>query len=250
MRRLKGVNAIKDFVGDTDGDALGLRFRHALKKRGFGATLHSLPMSDNLLKPIPDLEFFDDLHKYRYKGRWLPFSVSRIASPASPEAQYRFEQTRHIWEPRGNAVHAYCEALLTDQELPETEYEDWTQALEDCWLLKDCEVLAAEYRCCDPHKGVGGSFDFLLRSSTGKVCLGDLKTVGTKSAVKRRKPATAQLGGYLAMLQDFHPTLWIDSCYTLVCGPGESRLIENKPDECLGAWVDAWDIFKVEHAPF
>ena len=70
-------------------------------------------MSGKLLDPIPGLEFFSDLHRYRYKGRWLPFSVSRIASPVSPEVELRLEATRHIWEPRGNAVHEYCEALLT-----------------------------------------------------------------------------------------------------------------------------------------
>lgn len=203
-----------------------------------------------MLDPIPDLEFFEDLHKYRYRGRWLPFSVSAIASPVDPVVQQRFEQTRHIWQPRGNAVHAFCEALLTKQELPETDYQDWTQALEDCWLLKGCEVLAVEYRCCDQAKGIGGSFDFLLRGSNGKVCLGDLKTVGTKAAVRRRKPASAQLGGYLAMMQDFHPQLYVERCCTLVCGPGESKLIEQEPDECLGAWVDAWDIFKMENVVF
>ena len=66
-----------------------------------------------MLDPIPSLEFFEGLHRYRYKGRWLPFSVSRIASPVDPRAERRFAETRHIWLPRGNAVHAYCEALLT-----------------------------------------------------------------------------------------------------------------------------------------
>ena len=79
-----------------------------------------------MLDPIPHLEFFEDLHRYRYEGRWLPFSVSKIASPASPEAAKRFAETRHLWEPRGNTVHAYCEAMLTGQEKKAGDYAEWT----------------------------------------------------------------------------------------------------------------------------
>ena len=37
-----------------------------------------------MLYPISDLEFFDDLHRYRYKGRWLPFSVSKVTNRTTP----------------------------------------------------------------------------------------------------------------------------------------------------------------------
>ena len=150
-------------------------------------------------------------------------------------------------------VHAAAEAKLKGEERPEDLdllYQDWGKALDECWLLKDCEVLAAEYRCCDPLKGIGGSFDFLVRTSNGKLALGDLKTVGSDKAVSQRQPAKAQLGGYLAMLIDHHPNLTVDSCYTLVSGPGRYRLIKSEPDECLMAWVDAWDFFKMDQALF
>lgn len=203
-----------------------------------------------MLDPIPDLDFHAGLHRYRYKGRWLPFSVSRVTNKTTPEQAAQFERTKHVWAPRGNSVHAYCEAMLTKKELPETEYSEWTQALEDCWLLRDSEVLAVEYRLCDSRKGVGGSFDFLLRSPKGKVVLGDLKTVGNETAVDRRKPATAQLGGYLAMLIDHHPSLTVDWCYTVVVGPNRCKLLQNEPDECLMQWVDCWDNFRLENCPF
>ena len=206
-------------------------------------------MSGKLLDPIPGLEFFSDLHRYRYKGRWLPFSVSRIASPVSPEVELRFEATRHIGEPRGNAVHEYCEALLTGQERVKDEFSEWTDALDKCSLLRESEVVAAEYRMCDARKGVGGSFDFLLRKPNGQLVLGDLKTVGSASAVSKRQPAKAQLGGYAAMLIDHHK-LHIDLCCTLVCGPGKTRILEQKTDECVSAWVDAWDFFKLDQGLF
>ena len=203
-----------------------------------------------MLSPVLGLDFFPDLHRYRYKGRWLPFSVSRVTNRATPEQEAQFERTKHVWAPRGNEVHGFCEAMLSGQELPETDYSEWTQAMQECWLLRDSEPLAVEYRLCDPRKGIGGSFDFLLRSPNGKVILGDLKTVGNETAVDRRKPAKAQLGGYLAMLIDHHPKLTVDGCYTVVVGPGRCRLIQNEPNECLMAWVDAWDAFKLAELPF
>ena len=203
-----------------------------------------------LLQPISGLQFNSDLHRYRYNGRWLPFSVSRITNRTTPEQEAQFERTKHIWAPRGTTIHSFCEAMLLGEELPETDYTAWTDELQECWLLRDSDALAVEYRLCDARKGVGGSFDFLLRTSNGKVVLGDLKTVGSNSGVSQRKPATAQLGGYLAMLIDHHPMMTVDWCYTVVVGPGRCRVIQSEPDECLGAWVDAWDAFKVHSCPF
>ena len=203
-----------------------------------------------LLQPISGLQFNSDLHRYRYNGRWLPFSVSRITNRTTPEQEAQFERTKHIWAPRGTTIHAFCEAMLLGEELPETDYTAWTDELQECWLLRDSDALAVEYRLCDARKGVGGSFDFLLRTSNGKIVLGDLKTVGSNSGVSQRKPATAQLGGYLAMLIDHHPMITVDWCYTVVVGPGRCRVIQSEPDDCLGAWVDAWDAFKVHSCPF
>ena len=200
------------------------------------------------LAPVEGLEFFEDIHRYRYQGRWLPFSVSQIASPPTPEMQQRFDETRHIWEPRGNQVHGFLEAYLDDPDrgtLEPTDYPEWTEPLSECWLVRDGRTIATEYSVCDARKGVGGSFDFLLESPNGKIVLGDLKTVGSESSVSTRKPAKAQLGGYLAMLIDTHPDIRVDWCYTVVAGPGRCRLMQNEPDECLMAWVDAWDRFKV-----
>lgn len=203
-----------------------------------------------MLDPIAGLEFHPEIHRYRYNGRWLPFSVSKVTNRTSPEQAAQFERTKHVWAPRGNAVHAYCEAMLLGEEPEQTDYTEWTDAVEGCWLLKESEPLAVEYRLCDERKGIGGSFDFLLRTSNGKIVLGDLKTVGSENGVGSRKPAVAQLGGYLAMLIDHHPLLTVHWCYTVVIGPGRSRVIQSDPDECLGAWVDAWDVFKHEACPF
>ena len=204
------------------------------------------------LKPIKDLEFYPDpLHRYRYKDQWLAHSVTGVVSDLTPFAKAKIDSTRHVWEPRGNAVHAALEQFLLQEPIRvDDEYASIIEPLLAYPLWKDCEVIACEYRLCDPRKSLGGSFDFLVRTRKGKVVLGDLKTVGSTPAVTSRKPATAQLGAYLAMLIDHHPLLTVDRCVTVVAGPARTHAVDQSPDDCLMAWLGAWDAFQSSQPDF
>jgi hypothetical protein len=109
-----------------------------------------------MLPPLVDLEFHADIHRYRYRGNWLRYSVSRIAQPTTPEQRMRFEETRHVWEPRGNYVHTAAEALLLGLEPVRGDYGPWIDALKDCWLLKDAETVATRiWHCYTASRGCG-----------------------------------------------------------------------------------------------
>jgi len=190
----------------------------------------------DMLEPLGDLEFYGDIHRYRYRGDWVRYSVSRIAQPTTPEQRMRFDETRHIWEPRGNYVHTAAEALLLGLEPEEGEYKAWIDALRGCWLLKGAETLAAEFGVVIPHHEVAGTFDGLIKTADGSVVLLDFKTVQTDKAVDSRKPATAQLGGYLHGLNLNKPKIQIDKCCTVIIGPGRSKVISEDPDVCFSAW--------------
>lgn len=191
-----------------------------------------------VLEPLKDLEFFSDIHRYRYRGQWMRYSVSRIAQPTTPEQQARFEETRHIWQPRGNHVHTAAEALLLGLEPEEGDYKPWVDALRSCWLLDGAETIAAELGIVIPHHEIAGTFDGLIRAADGGITLLDFKTVQTEAAVDSRKPATAQLGGYLHGLNINYPMITVGKCCTVVIGPGRSRVISQEPDECFSAWED------------
>ena len=45
------------------------------------------------------------------------------------------------------------------------------------------------------------------------------------------------------MLGDNYPFLPIDQCVTVVSAPDECRVLNQDPDECLGHWVDTWDLY-------
>ena len=207
----------------------------------------NLYQSGQMLTPLAHFDFDEESHRYRYKGQWLPWSVSGIASPLTPAERQQIDATRHQWEPRGNQVHDSMERFLRCAEPIETEYEEWCDAGRRHWLVADCEVMATEYRLCHPTLlgGIGGSFDALVRNDDG-VYLIDFKTVGTKKAVATRKSAKAQLGAYAQMLNKWHPLVTITKCCTLVIGPGETRAIFEDPDECVMEWMDKVEAFRMK----
>ena len=113
-----------------------------------------------------------------------------------------------------------------------------------CWLLEGAETLAAEFGVVIPHHEVAGTFDGLIKTADGSVVLLDFKTVQTDKAVDSRKPATAQLGGYLHGLNLNKPGIQIDKCCTVIIGPGKSKVISEDPDTCFSAWEDRLSIHK------
>ena len=214
-----------------------------------------------VLELIQDLTFHEDLHRYRYQGQWLAESVSGVVSfDMSPRQREAIERTKDGpdgWAVRGETIHGWLEGLLKGVEPAiEDRWTPWLDPLRSDPLFADFELLATEYRLCDAKRSVGGSFDFLLRRRDSgpekdwPVVLGDLKTVSSRKAVSSRKPATAQLGAYLSMMQQHHPRLWISECVTVVAGPERCRVIQQTPDECAAAWEDAWGRFECVQPDF
>ena len=159
----------------------------------------------------------------------------------------RYKDGPKGWAARGQQIHNALEGYLKGEPIEFAEHwTDWVDPMLDCELFRDAKVIATEYRLCDAKKSMGGSFDFLLKTSSGEIVLGDLKTVGSKSKARTREPATDQLGGYLAMLIDHHPAVHVNKCVTVVAGPNECRVIRQDPDDCIEAWLDSWDRYKFE----
>jgi hypothetical protein len=112
-------------------------------------------------------------------------------------------------------------------------------------FFRGAETMATELGVVIPHHEVAGTFDGLIKTSDGAVVLLDFKTVQTDKAVDTRKPATAQLGGYLHGLNINRPMIDVDKCCTVVVGPGRSKVISEDPDLCFAAWEDKLSIHKI-----
>ena len=197
----------------------------------------------DMLPPIPELEFSEEIHKYKYDGRWLHLSPTQVLSfDLDDEAKQRIAETKEGpdgWEVRGNTLHGCLEQfLLGAADLNPGAFTEWWKALRSCWLWEDAKILGVELRMTD-KKRMGGSCDFLVQIPDGSIVLGDLKTVSSEKACKARKPATAQLGAYLFLLSRSYPKVMVDKCVTVVAGPGKCRVITDEPIDCWMAWEEA-----------
>ena len=201
-----------------------------------------------MLPPIPDLEFNAAAHRYRYKGEWLPHSVTQIASPKTPLEMERINATKDGpdgWAARGNAVHEALEKhVLGKGVVYDTRWGDWVNPLCDHWLFQGHKVLATEHALVSPKWRVAGSFDGLIETAKGSLVLYDLKTVSSAKAAKTREAARAQLGAYSLMLLDNYD-ISVNRCVTVVSGPGVVEVKTDVPDECHIAWLDALDNWKL-----
>ena len=212
-----------------------------------------------MLEPIPELDFFEKEHRYRWRGAWIQNNVSEVVSrELTPFAKAQIEKYKlgpNGWLVRGQAIHQSLEHYLRGEPQIHNEcWSPWLDALLDDPLFKGVETLATEYRVVDRYNSVAGSFDFLLRyrykDDPTFLILGDLKTVSSAKAVSSRKPATAQLGAYAKMITQHHK-LCVTQCVTVVSGPGKCKVIRESPeDECIPAWEESWERFQATQPQF
>ena len=195
------------------------------------------------LHPIPNLTFDPHLHQYSWLGKKIPTSVTAICSfDLDQNARDRIAETKHIWEPRGNACHDALEAFLNGaQKAPEGDYAEWLGPLLSYPLWDRYGAIATEYRLVDKKGRYAGSCDFLLKGTdkAGKelTILGDLKSKSANGKVGNHK---CQLGAYAAMFAQHHPSLWIDRCIVVNSFPGRVELSTHETQECLDAWDEQW----------
>ena len=212
-----------------------------------------------MLEPVPGLEFFPGPHRYRMNGLWVPHSVTQVLgfdmSPSKRAAIERTKEGPDGWEARGNAVHKALEAHLKSMSgtndrgvIYDDKWADWIEPLLDHPIFKGVEVLASEYSVYDSHKNCAGSFDFLLRTTSSedkRIILGDAKSVSTRKSLSARKPADAQLAAYQSMLASLHPLLLVTDLVTVVCGPGEVRILNTDAESAWTHWEEAWGRYSV-----
>lgn len=212
-----------------------------------------------MLSPIPELLLDETYHRYSYRGELLARSVSEVVGYQLTDIQRagmeRYKNGPKGWAARGAAIHKVLEHHLKGEPCVHDEmWEPWIEPLLDEALFNRIQLHACEYRLVDEARSMGGSFDFLVEldepGTSGLMVLGDLKTVSSAQALKRRKPATAQLGAYLGMLQQHHPDLRVDQCVTVVSGPEGCRVIREDPEDCREAWEDIWARYELDQPDF
>ena len=207
-----------------------------------------------MLDPLPII-FDEESHRYLWEPTqtWMTDSVTSVTGFDMPEKKrLAIEAHKHKWAPRGIAVHSALEKFFKKIDIiPEyNEYDKWIEPLLDHPFIRDhFEPIAVEYRVCDLKNTIGGTLDALgVDKRTGNKVLIDLKT--QSSARANTYNTDEQLGAYLSMLIDHH-AMKIDECRTVWSRPEKTYVGEiQDPDQCLEAWVDKLDLFKMTKEAF
>ena len=195
------------------------------------------------LEPLPII-FDEAAHKYLYgeQREVLAYSVTQVCNRKTPQQMKAIEAKRHEWEPRGNAVHAFGEAMLKGEPLPDPgDYERWTTPLLEHRYFNDWETVATEHRLCDLKRSIGGSLDALGRVN-GRLVLLDFKS---QSSIKSSPyDVSGQLGGYCRMLGE-HYSLYVEECRVCWVKPGKTVISPSiEPDTAMLAFDDCWSRFE------
>lgn len=193
------------------------------------------------LSPVEGLEFFPDVHRYRYQGEWVSHSITTVVNDKTPEQMARIMSTRSEWEPRGNYVHNALERFLTFADPGDPgDYGAWIRPMVGHPMWRKYSAVACEHRMVDARHSIAGSFDALLQNSeTGELVLADLKTQSSEHSKPR--DISKQLGGYLSLMDQCHRDIGtkVTKCIGIWAKPGKTTITTFEPEDCLENYLAA-----------
>jgi len=186
-------------------------------------------------------------------GHVFPISITGIIGAVTLTQADRdnIAAYRHIWEPRGNTTHSCLESWLKTGIRPTADdvgdYGAWIYPLIDHPVWSRCEVIAAEHRVYDMRQNWAGTLDVVVAWSQGGHGVLDLKTKSKPGS--QRQDVRPQLGAGSRALIDRY-ILTITRNMVLWAYPGEMQPEGFDAQDCLDAWSDLFNEYKIRHRPF
>ena len=188
-----------------------------------------------LLDRVPGLEFYPSIHRYRYKGEWLPYTVTQVLD--------------HDLKPFLRAHKVFANHLRGEGSIHDDKWSPWIDTLLAEPLLQDITPLAVEQPLVNTIKRVGGTPDAIFVKGDD-IYIADLKTVSKKEGVSSRKEALPQLGAYLEFAASCHHGVYVTKLVTIIAGPGKCKVRFSELEKATDAWQDAWGRFSVLQPDF
>ena len=207
------------------------------------------------LPPVMGLEFFEgeppDYLDRGYYFQEIPVhvTVSEVIDKRTVFAKKIHEETKHEWQPRGNTAHACLEAHFRGRSYDAGNYKDLVNHLVNFWLWEEWEAIGVEYRMIDRHRNIAGTADMILRNREDhrRIAVADLKTCKTKI---NRRDISAQLGGYINLLNLSHFELDVTDAFGIWACPTKTDVEAYDPIDCVTTYEGIRDGFLKQKREF
>ena len=208
-------------------------------------------------QPIPSiqgLEFFEDIHRYRFNGEWVPYSMTQVCKGRN---NY-FEETKRLPDDnpeklrllnaisRGDFVHLQLERFNKGEPYDYGSYGDWVRSCveSDFWDRWEPVPGGVELAVYDPRFKIAGKLDLIVRNKeSGMYALCDYKTQSRRDS----KPYNIrpQLGGYCNLMDQMpeHRHYGIEKYFAIWVRPGNTEFQPLPSDDCIQQYLAARDVF-------
>ena len=190
------------------------------------------PFLDKWLPIVPGLEFYYE-SGYFFKGKPVNHRISEVII-SKPEREW-FQKVRNgefgedkqvdllCKIERGLKAHAYLDHYHRGRSYNATPYQKLCANLLTLDLWDEWEVVGSEYLLVDVRRSIAGTCDMILRHKVEKdrYAIADLKTKSPaykadgSPKIPSKKDYSAQLGGYINLLNLTWPQLKVEDCFII-----------------------------------
>ena len=215
-------------------------------------------MKQGSLTPVEGLVFHDtwegeEIHKYRYTepnsncSYWIPHSISKVIRQLSDYEKKRIDETKHIWQPRGNFVHEQMDNFANGRAVDLSKYAEWIEPAIAHPFFKSFAPICTEYSVLDSRYGIAGRFDglYVCTNRDSKyydmLCIVDFKTKSNKNA-SPNPSVWKQLGGYCNLLDQCKKVV-VPLVAGIFIAPGQTKVDIRQAQDPIESYLAARSLY-------
>ena len=220
-----------------------------------------LPATGKWLPPVPGLEFYHD-SGYFYNEIPISYRVSEVIQTKAERDWFDKNRIGVFGEDkqvelllaieRGTKTHEWFNHKVRGRSYDPTPYQDICDHLAANPIWENWEVVASEYSMVDPRRNIAGTCDLILRHKTerDRYAVADIKTKGCalgksgKPIIPGQKNYSAQLGGYINLLNLTWPQLKVEDCFVIYVSELMSQIHKNRAGNNRYFWLDCLDTYE------
>jgi len=191
-----------------------------------------VPFLDKWLPIVPGIKHYEQ-SGYFYNDQPIAHRISEVITSKPERDTFQRLRNGEFGEDkqvnllcsieRGLKAHAFLDHYHRGRSFNATPYQELCANLLTLDLWDEWEVVASEYMLVDLRRSIAGTCDMILRHKVEKdrYAIADLKTKSPaykkdgSPKIPNKKNYSAQLGGYINLLNLTWPELKVEDCFVI-----------------------------------